>query len=218
MRAPTNTRTTSGFTMVELMIAMATMTIVLLAVALATMQGNRAYNAGRAVSDVEARTQRMLRRVVEDLRWAGRAGLFPEPLAPFGSSTVDFQSNVGVDGGGGVIWSTPTRIAFEYAPGELDDGIDNNGNGVVDEGQIVLRRDVGAAGEQRIVHGSWVREFLEGEIPNGADDNGNGLIDEAGLCFEVNGTTLLVRLTLEQPDPEGRLITRTMTSAVNLRN
>lgn len=218
MRTRADTRRgAAGFSLVELLIAMVTMSVMLGAVALATLRGSDAYNTGRAAADLEARAQRAIALVVEDLRWAGRTGLNPEPLAPFGSAQLDYQSNVGFQGGA-VQWGPPTRLGFEYAPGEVDDGLDNNGNGVADEGSIVLRVNPGAADEQRIVRVNWVRELLEGEVANGLDDNGNGLIDEAGLSFEVSGTTLMVRLTLERPDAEGRILTRTMTTAVNLRN
>jgi hypothetical protein len=65
---------------------------------------------------------------------------------------------------------------------------------------------------------NWVRELLEGELPNGLDDNGNGLIDESGLSFEIDGDTITIRLTLERFDAEGTLITRTVETAVTLKN
>jgi type II secretory pathway pseudopilin PulG len=203
--------------MIELMIAMVTMGVILGAVAIATQQGTDAYQTGRVVGALEAQAQRTVNRVLNELREAGRAGLVPDPLPPFGSQTLDFQLNTGWVGTV-VQWGTPTRVAFEMAPGEVDDGIDNNGNGVVDDGSVVWRSNPGQPDEQRIVWSNNVREFLEGEVPNGLDDNGNGLIDEGGLCFEANGNTVIVRLTLEQVDDNGGTITRTVESAITLRN
>lgn len=207
----------SGLSMVELMIAMTTMAVVLGAVALAALQGNNAFQTGHTVSTLEAQGQRALDRIVEELREAGRTGLVPDPQPPFGSATLDYQNNLGW-GGAAIVWDTPTRMAFELMAGELDDGIDNNGNGLIDEGSVVWRRDPGQPGEQRVVFCNYVREYLAGELPNGLDDNGNGLIDELGLSFSANGDTITVRLTLERLDEEGHLITRTVETAVTLRN
>lgn len=208
---------TRGLTLVELMIAMTTLAVVLGAVALAASSGNNAFQTGHAVSTLETQAQRTVDRVIEELREAGRLGLVPDPQPPFGSATLDFQCNAGW-GGAAVVWDDLTRIAFELMPGENDDGIDNNRNGLVDEGCVAWRRDPGLPDEQRVVFCSYVREYLEGELPNGLDDNGNGLIDERGLCFEANGDTVIVRLTLERMDAEGQLITRTVESAITLRN
>jgi type II secretory pathway pseudopilin PulG len=218
MRATGNgRRARRGLTLVELVISMTMLTVILGAVALATLRGNDAYNTGRTVAELETRAQRIVSQIAQELRGARRAGLVPDPLPPFGSSTLDYQVNTGF-AGGAVAWSAPLRISFDYSPGEVDDGADNDSNGIADEGSAVWRRNPGAANEERVVWGNWVREFLEGEVPNGADDNGNGLIDERGLCFQAAGDTLTIRLTLERRDPDQRLITRTVETAVGLRN
>jgi type II secretory pathway pseudopilin PulG len=206
-----------GLTMVELVIAMTMLTVILGAVVLAATSGGNAYNTGRSVSELETQAQRILDRIVAEVRQAGRAGLFPDPQPPFGSSSLDFQTNVGFQGGA-VQWSDPIRISIEPAATDPDDGVDNDSNGLVDECSVVWRRNPGAADEERVVWGSYVRELLEGEVANGVDDNGNGLIDERGLCFVINASTLTIRLTLERRDPDGRLITRTVETAVTLRN
>jgi hypothetical protein len=141
----------------------------------------------------------------------------PEPLAPWGSSTLDFQCNEGY-GAGGVVWSAPVRLSFDYDGADPDDGADNDSDGLVDEGAIVRRVNPGSADETSVVLVNWVRELLEGELPNGLDDNGNGLIDESGLSFEIDGDTITIRLTLERFDAEGTLITRTVETAVTLKN
>jgi len=118
-----------------------------------------------------------------------------------------------------VIIPGPTsRIAFQNHPSDPDDGIDNNGNGLVDEGQVILMRNVGLANETTTVIVPWVREFTEGEIANGNDDNGNGLIDERGLSFELVGQTLNIRITLERLDSDQRPLVRTVETSVRLRN
>jgi hypothetical protein len=89
-------------------------------------------------------------------------------------------------------------VRFDYEEGELDDGADNNGNGLVDEGCLFWTRDVGEPSEKTHVIARGVREYLEGEEPNLDDDNGNGLEDERGFCLERVGEALVIRLTLER--------------------
>ena len=72
--------------------------------------------------------------------------------------------------------------------------------------------------EQRTVLVNGVSAFLEGELANGTDDNTNGIIDERGLCFDLEGDTLNVRLSLERVGPGQRLIVRTQTVSIALRN
>ena len=120
--------------------------------------------------------------------------------------------------GGAPTWSSLTRIGFAYEPGEIDDAIDDGGDGLVDEGQLVMVQDVGTAAERTLVLASSVRELLEGELPNAADDNGNGLQDEGGVSFELVGETLLIRLSLERRDSDNQLLTRTVETGIRLRN
>ena len=46
--------------------------------------------------------------------------------------------------------------------GEIDDGLDNNGNGLVDEGQVVWITDLGLPGQRAVVLCNWVSEALDG--------------------------------------------------------
>lgn len=118
---------------------------------------------------------------------------------------------------GRITWSA-TRVEFRLEPGEVDDGLDNDGNGLVDEGELVLVRDAGGADELEIVLANGVREHLEGELPNGVDDNDNGLVDERGITFERVGSDLRIRLTLETTGRDGRILTRTLETTAWSRN
>ena len=110
------------------------------------------------------------------------------------------------------------EIAFEYETGEIDDGRDNNRNGLVDEGVVVLLRDAGGANEQRVVLCHGVRERLEGELVNGLDDNGNGLVDEKGFCLQWVDGVLALWLSIELIDGNGMHEVRTLQTSVRIRN
>jgi hypothetical protein len=117
-----------------------------------------------------------------------------------------------------VTWGDPRTVRFEYENGELDDGVDNNNNGLADEGVVVWIENAGQPDERRSVWASGVREYLAGETFNGEDDNENGLSDEAGLSFAIDDDVLTIRLTLEDRGPSGVLITKSTETSVHVRN
>ena len=110
------------------------------------------------------------------------------------------------------------RFALELAPGELDNGIDDNGNGLIDEGVLVRIENPGLANEQRSIFARGVSEYLEGETGDGTDENGNGLVDEGGLSFSRSNGSLQIALSLERIGPDGELMVRTLETSVALRN
>jgi hypothetical protein len=110
------------------------------------------------------------------------------------------------------------QILSELDEGELDDGADNDGDGLVDEGRVVLIEDQGGAAERRVVLTNGVAELQDGEEANNADDNGNGLVDETGLSFSATGETVFVRLTCQRRTDDGRLLVQAAETAVRLRN
>jgi prepilin-type N-terminal cleavage/methylation domain-containing protein len=213
-------RREAGVTLLELMVAASILTVISGGIYSLLNTGIDTYRIGMKTADIERRTAKVLEQVAEDLSAAGRNVVFPVPTHPNTSSEVTFQKNVGFSGGtSGVIqWSPMVKLVLRPDPGDPNDGKDNNGNGLVDECVIVRIVNVGDPNERSTVLTRWVREYLEGEEPNGIDDNGNGLVDEPGLSFDVIGDVWTVRLTLEQFDANGRLVTHSMNTSIKTRN
>ena len=115
-------------------------------------------------------------------------------------------------------WSVPRALAFEYEPGEQDDGIDNDGDGLVDEGLLAWTANPAQPDEQRVILAHDLCEFLVGEDFNGADDNANGLTDEHGLSFSIAGDILTIRVSVQGLGPTQNLITKSAETSVFLRN
>jgi hypothetical protein len=207
----------AGTTLIEILIVASLLGVVLCSVSMMGIASDHAYRTGAATAELETQAVLTTERIVADLRTAVNGSLSPDPGAGVGASSIEYVQALGLDEGG-VQYSGLRRLAFEYEVGEVDDGIDNNGNGVCDEGRIVLIEDLGGAGERQRVLTHWVREHLSGEAPNGADDNGNGLIDEQGFVVERLGETLVIRLTLERGDAEGHILTRAIRTSARLRN
>ena len=118
---------------------------------------------------------------------------------------------------GWIQWET-ARVELRYDVNELDDGIDNDGDGLIDEGSVVLVKDWGGPEEKTVVLCHDVSEYAAGETFDGTDENGNGLIDERGLCFDMRDGNLYFLLTVERLDQDGHLLTRSFRSSVWLRN
>jgi prepilin-type N-terminal cleavage/methylation domain-containing protein len=207
----------AAFTIVELSVAMLILAILLGAIGMTVMRGGGAFKQGIAAGAVEAQARRAIDRIAEQFASAQASNLNPNPLPPFGSNTLDFRNSTGF-AAGAPTWGATTRLQFQYDPGELDDGVDNDGDGIADEGRVVLMENFGLPNQVTQVLCLHVREFLEGETANGADQNGNGLIDERGLSFELVGQTLTIRLSLERLDADNNRLVRTVETGVRLRN
>ena len=211
------TKNERGFTLMELCIGLTLLSIALLAVGASVMAGRQTYQQGMAAGEVEVQVRRTIDRIVAELAAAGRGSLTPPPVSLVGNPTLEFRTNQGY-AAGLVQWGNVERLSMQYAPGEIDDGVDNNSNGLVDECRVVLTRDVGLATEIDLPIGGPVREFLQGESDDGADENGNGLTDEPGLTFTLDNEVLTVRLTLEAIETGGAIITRSVETAIQMRN
>ena len=215
---------TSGTTLLELTIAISLLAGVLGSILFVLDSTSVAYRTGSAVAGLEARAEKALTTMTQRLRQSGADGLVPAWL-PAGADYVDYERATSVTDDPAlwdtapVVWGDPERLLFEYEPDDPDDGVDNDGDGLVDEGQVVLIERFGLAGQARTVLATGVRETPEGEIPgNLADDDGNGVADDRGLSFQLNGDLLTVRLTLAARDPDGAPLVVTVRRTVALRN
>lgn len=205
----------SGLTIPEVVIAVALLVLLLSSAILAATGGYGAFKATQSSTDLETRARRAIDRAALELLSTGEEELLPNPTGDFGTQDLLFRQAVGLNGTA-VIWGDQNRLAFEYEPGEANDGIDNDGNELVDDGRLVLTRDVGG-NEKRAVLCHGVRDLLEGEDGNGGDDNGNGVIDECGFNVHRIGDVLYIRLSLEEPGENGNIV-RTLETSVRLRN
>ena len=207
-----------GMTLFELVIAGA-MTVILLGGFLqAAKRGQEAYRRSSANTALDAKACRVMDQLLRELSAASFARLDPsDPVAPFGSERIQFDRPVSF-AGGVPDWGARIELRWERDPTEVDNDLDDDGDGLVDEGIAVLVRDPGGPDERRVVLARHVTELLEGETANALDDNGNGLEDEPGLCFERVDDGLIVRLSVQAPGPDREVMIRTLESTVTPRN
>jgi prepilin-type N-terminal cleavage/methylation domain-containing protein len=206
-----------GFTLVEIMIAMTILAVVGGAITLAIQSSMGVYSTATRVVDLEDQGRYTIQRIKGMLLATSQPMISPTPGSPASSNSIDFQRAVG-EVGLAITWGNLERIQFQYEPSELNDGVDNNNNGLIDEGRVVWIQDVGLPTQRQVVLSKYVREFLQGETPAAGDENGNGLLNESGLCFDFAGNNVNIRMTIERFDSQGVLITRTFQSTITVRN
>ena len=215
---PTERRGRAAFTLIEMLISMAVLAFVLGAMALVQIRSQAASKStlGKTLSEMRAR--RTLDRVVGELSGVAHSLIFPDPTSNLGTSTLTYQHPTGVDAVGNVLWDVPSRLELQLAPGEVDNGIDDDSDGLVDERRLVLTRNFGTANAESVVLCTGIPRYLEGETPNLLDDNGNGLIDEPGFNIYRVGDLLTVRLTVQVPLGGGQVDMTTVQTSIVLRN
>tara|TARA_R110002126_G_scaffold41590_5_gene120829 strand:+ start:14330 stop:14974 length:645 start_codon:yes stop_codon:yes gene_type:complete len=206
----------SGFTLVELMIGLPILIIVVGVAGLAAQRGTEAFGQSTAIDALDRRAGRAMTAMTEALHGSVSTGFLPDPVGNFGSSTLTFQRQTGYVAGAAVL-GTPVRIERVAEPADPANGVDDDGDGLIDEGMIQIVTDVGGPDEETRVVCRNVAFLLEGELPNGVDDNGNGLIDESGLSIHRQDGYITLRLTVVTPFQNAGLI-RTIESSIGLRN
>lgn len=222
-------RARAGTSLIEILISL---TVVLLLVGLvaesvATSRG--AYSQGMSSAAVESQARRTLDNLALRLTGASAGTVRIESATPPAAADVitwiDWQSVRGY--AGGALLAAQSRLQLELHAGELDDGIDNNSNGMVDECRLVFVPDVFGAGAE-IGMAGFVTRLAEGEVANGADDNGDGNIDEPGLSIDWEpvdvgatgdrGGRLILQLTLERSSGAQTRVQRSVRTTVRVRS
>lgn len=219
MKVSSRTRAANqGFTLIELAITMGIAGLVLGSLARVLDSSKNTYGRGSAVAQVQNDARRTLDRVSAELENGGFGTLLPNPVGVAVDDLV-FQAATGIDGAtGALLFGNSSRLRFVYETGEMNNGLDDDSDGLVDEGCLVFTRNYLLAGEVRVILAHGVAELLEGETANGADDNGNGFADEPGFCITRTGNLLQVRLTLIRPVTGGDPAMASVETALRLKN
>ncbi len=190
----------AGFSLFEMLIAVTIMAIVMGGAVGLFSSASGAFRSGSERLVIENQGNRAMEQIINSLRVADRASVATVAGPPFGSTEVDFQRNLGLDGQESA-WSSPESI--RYVPGEQ---------------AIAWVRNPNLPDEETFRRFGRVAALMEGETLNAADDNGNGLIDEPGFCLSFSDGRLQVFLTMEQVDSEGRTVRRSWSTTLSSRN
>jgi type II secretory pathway pseudopilin PulG len=208
---------TAGFTLVEVVLVAALFGSIFGSVVFVFRSSTRACQVGSTSGHLEAVVNRTLDKIADRLQASSHTTVVPSLASPFSSPQIDFQRTASY-AAGVVVWSPTERIGFQLRPNEVDNSVDDDGDGIVDDGRVVWTQDLGLASQSTAVWAEGVTEYLQGELQNNLDDNVNALIDERGLCFTVDASSVVVRLTLQSRSVNGVLITKTVQKRVFFRN
>ncbi len=212
-----------GSTLIEVTIGAVLMFVILGALGLVVRSSSGLASSDMVETSARLDAWRAVSRIAGALNAAGSATLDPA-LASTGlehSDALSFQTLLDTSAtaaAADLSWHPNSRVWLQYDDGETNNGIDDDGDGLVDECRAMLTTAEGTPQERTIVLVSNVAEYLEGETADGADNNGNGLLDERGLCFAREGDVLRLRLTIGRRDERGQVSTATVNASVRLRN
>ncbi|MCP5023547.1 MAG: hypothetical protein GY930_17485 [bacterium] len=192
-------RTTSGFTLLELIMAFTLVGIVVYKAQGAMRSASEGIRDETKRAMVEDQARRVLRQVGFAVMGSDRSSLLPVNEG-FSSENIRYRVNLGVNEGE-VVWSDREMVAMD-----------------TDRLNVYWAENPDESREKKVVWSKLVAPFLEGEILNGVDDNDNGLVDEKGLSFVIDGNAVTIRLTLQLPMDENNTLLQTVETTVTCRN
>ena len=190
----------AGFSLMELMIAVALLTILVVKGAMLMKMVRTTNDTQTEAMLLNDQANLVLDRISLAIVGSDRDTLFPQFEMPVHTSGVAYSVSLGLDETGNIVWGDPESIGLEG------------------DGRVIWKQNPDEENERRLVWSDLVRPFLEGELANGFDDNGNGLVDEQGLSFVLfkNSVTIRVSLGVDPQDPNSA--TRTVETTVTVRN
>lgn len=206
----------AGFSLLEMVLALTMFTLVIGSALRLLIDGRELSRATQQRAQASTSAQHALDRALDELREASST-VNPDPATAQGSSTIQFQTPLGV-AGGVVNWSGMLQLLFEDDPADSLGGGDGDGDGLVDEGRLVLVRDVGALNERRITLANDVPRLDPDELLNNLDDDGDGVIDEAGFNIVRNGEIFTLRLVVSESGPGDEREIGRAEASIRLRN
>jgi prepilin-type N-terminal cleavage/methylation domain-containing protein len=151
----------AGFTLIEVLVTVSLLSLVGANVYMVLADSSRAYEAQTITADTELQVRRTLDRIALAIMGSSADTLWTVEEAPHSAHALNFESNLGMQDGEPV-WSEPQQIALinegtrnvawfenpdmanqrkvvwnkyvaEFAAGETPNGLDDNGNGLIDE-------------------------------------------------------------------------------------
>lgn len=149
----------AGFTLVELLVSVALLALVAVKATMLVRMSAKTQSEDMGALVLEDQARRVMDQIAYAVMGASRERLLPGDETPLDSSALRFEVNLGVEDGE-VVWSdqqlielsAATQLAWRERPeqdderrvvwcnvvrpflqGELVNGVDDNGNGLVDE-------------------------------------------------------------------------------------
>ena len=207
----------AGFTILEFTIGMTILSIGLLAVAGVVGRTGSAYESSTRHVLYEAELGRAMNRIVEALSGTTSTIIQPDPTGELGTSDLRYRIPTDMTATT-ITWGPQNRLVLDYEPTELDNGADDDGDGLVDEMELALILDENGPGERRRVLCGGLSELSAAEQADGDDNDGNQLADEPGFCIRRMGDVLVIHLAGQASVPGEEPIEVALSTRLALRN
>ncbi len=167
-----------GITLIEVMISAAILAVVMVPFGFVALRSSRAFSSLAHQSQVTSNATVVADRLVEELS----NGRLLDPANPTQSPYIRFDKIVDVVDGEPV-YGDPIQIDLVATESSNTDDVDNDGDGIVDEGGVRI----------------WIDSAPLGGGP-GTEDEAfliSSMVAKDGLQFTQDGAMILIDLTLE---------------------
>lgn len=192
---------TSGFTLIEMAVAVVLLVVVVGNVYTMLRQSSKALGSQNASFDVETQARRTMDRISMAIIGATEAELMIPVPQPGYTPELSYKESLGMQNGV-MAQSALQKIAYTNAEG----------------GEVSWFENPGDPNQKHIVFTRNVPPLLEKELSNGVDDNANGIVDETGLAFVKNGRSVTIYLTIRRTFQNGEVVEKQLSETVTCRN
>lgn len=207
-----------GLTLVEIVMSISLGALVVSSALQVVVRGTAVSDTASTGGELEEDLRRALDLATDSLRAArASSGIVEDSSAGAPAGRLVFETLAFADD------AAPTTsenwIEVVPQPGEPWNGRDDDGDGLVDEGRLVLVRDPGLMGERRITLCDGIPRAGDGELPgDDIDQDGDGLIDERGVEIVVEERGVLLRLSAEARTRDGEVLRHAAQRWIRQRN
>jgi len=203
MNREKHSTSSSGMTLLEISLAIAIMTGVVIAVGKNFLDFSRSFSSLTKLMHSETRAEVVMDRLLDELITGSVTSLTPP--GPIAAQAVEFRKITGIDGSGNALFSNPFHVELVDVESNTADGIDNDGNGLVDECGVRI----------------WEDFPPYGPSPDASDNPAIicSKLTKDGLKFTQQDAVLLIEITVQEVFETGdppKLINR--KSGVRMRN
>ncbi len=196
----------SGFTLIEITVATAVLGVALMSITQLFLSSSEAFSSSTKRAQLTIRSQVVMNRLCDEII-TGRF-LTLTPPNPTASDRLRFDKIIGF-ASGEPVYGNPVQIELvllEGPGGPGSNGIDDNGNGLIDEGAVLI----------------WEDFPPQSPVTPGPEDVQTIIVMNVakdGLSFTRMGAMLAIDLTLQAvAEPGVDPVSHTLRSGIRMRN
>ena len=197
-----NRRARMGMTLLELMAALAAFSVLSGAALMYAFRAEVSADVREGTAQAELDARNLVDAMIVELRQSGLTC----PDWSFSATSVTFNKAIAFDGDN-VVWSPAITLSLTPVLGEALNGVDDNGNGLVDECSV------------RRVEAPTVPPAWTGYQAGPALRTYPGIVQTADLTMTINDAIITIDVTVSNPKSISNLVVSgRQITAVAMRN